>query len=243
MRTIIQILALAIALLVPFTATSQYTPWAVQWLQHAFNAENGRLYMGVNYTNGFDCYRGIVFKNSQTNRLIDMTASTNTYNDLVFPAATLNPPGPVGGGTTVATSGTSGDQIALELDDNQVFWVTIQMSHTYTAGTRVYPHIHIEPQSANLNNVVGEVKYSIADINGLFPADTTDPANFSIPAGNQWRHLLFNIPPGGIDMTGKTNLSTIIRMRFRAVTVDEPIHVVSFDVHYLVGGSPIPYNP
>ena len=41
-----------LALLAPITTFGQYQPWAVQWLQHASTAQNGREYMGIFGTSG-----------------------------------------------------------------------------------------------------------------------------------------------------------------------------------------------
>lgn len=46
MRMRVKIIGLAL-LLLPLAARAQYQPWAVQWLQHAFNAKAGREYLGI----------------------------------------------------------------------------------------------------------------------------------------------------------------------------------------------------
>ena len=175
-------------------------------------------------------------------RTVDMTVQTNVYDDIVFEASAVNPVGIVDAATLVDTSGQSADQLALVFAANRLMLVAAQMPHTWNEGTTVYPHLHFEVQSANAVTNVWKIDYSIADIDGTFPASTHVTNQITFAAGSQWKHFLMNVPTNGISMTGK-HKSAIIRLRYTLLSTTESMHLVSFDVHYRYGGTPVIYNP
>lgn len=178
-----------------------------------------------------------------TNRAVDWSSQTNAYDDIVFPMTSLTPPGAEAPATFSYTSGQSGDQMALVFSVNNIFHVEVQTPHTWVAGTQVYPHLHIEPQTAGAITSVWRVAYSIADIGSVFPADTVETNQMIIAAGQQWFSKLVNMPTNGIVMTGKVGPSTMVRMKYTLLSTTASLHVLSFDIHIRTGGSPQPYNP
>jgi len=176
-------------------------------------------------------------------RYLDMTAANDTWEDLQFPITTLNPIGVGNPATVVATSGQSGLDLALQYTTNNTLYAFAQMPHTWTVGTDIFPHIHVQPQLPLANTIVWNGWYSIAQEGDLFPVSTAfGPFNTNIPAGNQWRHLTLKMPPGGISLAGMTD-QVAIRFKFQVVSATNPFHVLSFDVHYRWGGSPITFTP
>lgn len=176
------------------------------------------------------------------NRIIDATVATNIYNDINFGVSALQfgPTAPA----LVYDSGPSSDLLALEMDPGDVFMVNPQMNHTWVTNTTVYPHIHWQPQvdTAYTNTYI--IGYSVADIGDDFPATTYVTNTIVTAAGNQWAHIMSNIPTNGIPMTGFDGPSTVIRMRVELDASNQAnIHVTNFDVHYRWGGSPVPYSP
>lgn len=165
------------------------------------------------------------------------------WDDLLYPASTLNPPGIVGGGTTVGTSNPGGNQLALVLAAAEAFWVPVQMSHCWVPGSRIYPHIHVVPQTNNLNNLTWQLDYSISDINDNFVASVGAAEASVIAANTQYRHTIIPLPAGGVDMSAYDGPSTILRMRMLLTAATESIHIVSFDVHYLRTVKPVDFNP
>ena len=168
-------------------------------------------------------------------RTVDMTVQTNVYDDIVFEASAVNPVGIVDAATLVDTSGQSADQLALVFAANRLMLVAAQMPHTWNEGTTVYPHLHFEVQIANAVTNVWKIDYSIADIDGTFPASTHVTNQITFAAGSQWKHFLMNVPTNGISMTGK-HKSAIIRLRYTLLSTTESMHLVSFDVHYRYSG-------
>lgn len=153
-------------------------------------------------------------------------------DDINFPITTLNPAGSETSGTLVSTSGQSGTQMALRMAALSTFFVVPQMKHDWIEGTTVYPHIHIEPQTANANSIAWRISYAVANIDGTFPADTVLTNTIDIPTSQQWRHLVFNLPTNGIAM-GTNTTSANIRLKYSVLTETEPLDVVNYDVHYL----------
>lgn len=210
-----------------------------------YNGTNGTFSIGTNSTfvvGNSGGATGTGFTNTTVTgvgRAFDMTATTNAYEDLPYPITSLNP----AAGKLVENSGQSGDQLAFRMSANDYFYVSPQMQHYWTAGTTVYPHFHLEPQTANTNTLTWEVRHSIADINGVFPVDTVITNQIGIPSNKQWTHLLFSVPTNGISMSGKTGPSTAIRMRIKLLAATESIDMIYFDVHIRYGGSPVIYSP
>lgn len=186
----------------------------------------------------------LVMLGGSLDRVIDIEAETNSYDDLVFPITTLNPPGTESAATLVASSGPSGDQLALVFVANNVFLVAPQMSHTWTPGTTIFPHLHFMPQTTAALTNKWRISYAVADINGMFPTSTIVTNNITITAGSeQWEHKLVNVPTNGIPMTGKTGPSTEVLLRYTLLATSGDTHVISFDIHYHTGGTPVIYTP
>ena len=169
-------------------------------------------------------------------------SATNLYNDHIFQVSTLNPVGPLTGPTIVDTSGANSQSIAAVFNTGDVCMLVDQMDHTWVPETTIYPHFHIEPQTAGaLTNTV-ICKYSVADIGGTFPAWTIVTNTVVIAGSQQWKHVLMSMPTNGISMAGKTGPSTAIKMRCEWTTSGD-VHVISADIHYRVRGSPVAYSP
>lgn len=200
----------------------------------------------INQASCFKCIPDGAQPQVQTYLLDQLRNSlTAGWDDLVFPASTALIGGGAAPAQTVATSGPSGDQMALRVTQpgNANFWATVQMPHTWVPGTRVYPHIHVQDQNNVLNSLVWTLAYSIADIDGTFPADTVLtnlPA--TIPAGSQYKHLVFDLPDPGIDMSAFKLPSTILRLHY-TLTGGNTIDLISFDCHIFKSISPVAFTP
>jgi hypothetical protein len=171
---------------------------------------------------------------------------TTGWDDLVFPPASLNPPGGANGAVLLETSGqgTPG-QLALRFTAGagDTIWITVQMAHTWVPGTRIYPHMHVQPQTTTGFNMTWVTRYSISDIFGTFPDSTQVSEVIAMPDNRQWRHHIFNLPSTGIDMSAYAGPSTIIRLRYELTVAAEAVDLVSFDVHFLKTISPVAFNP
>ena len=170
-------------------------------------------------------------------------SNTNTFDDLQFNVSTLDPVGIATPPALVANSGRDGEALAAVFNASDVTLINIKMPHTWVQESTIYPHLHIEPQTANAITNTWIVKYSIASIGGTFPAWTVQTNTVVIAGGAQWGHKLVSLPTNGIPMTGFTGASVLVNLRFECVSVSEDTHVKSVDVHYRVRGSPVAYTP
>lgn len=187
---------------------------------------------------------GLKAAGSPTNRLVDFTAATNIYEDIVFGVQNLDPAG-ISGAEPTFSSGRNGNQSALVLNTaggNDVFAVNAQMAHAWLPSV-IYPHLHIQPQTTNAMTNVWKVSYAAADINAEFPAETVVTNTITLAGNAQWVHRLVDLPAGGINLSNAAGPSTIVRLRYELLSTTADVHLVSYDVHYRVGGSPVTYNP
>jgi hypothetical protein len=251
--SILALVALCVICMAPLVpdVTVVTTPWSRTWLRlqsaaeawtvlgTAPSATNATL---ASYVSG-NLSNRIVSVGSPTNRYIDLTEATNIYEDIVFSVTTLNPPGAATPATISSSSGQSSNQLALVFDANDMMMIPFQMPHSWTAGTDVYPHLHIEPQTTAAITSVWKVSYAVADIGSAFPVDTVVTQTVVVAVSNQWVHRLINVPTNGISMAGKAGPSTIGRLHYQLLSTTADIHLVSYDVHYRVGGTPVVFSP
>jgi len=83
-------------------------------------------------------------------------------------------------------------------DDESIHFVA-QMPHSYKEGTDLHPHVHWSPDSTNTGNVFWSFEYSVANINSVFGASTTDEITVAAD-GDQYGHQVD--PFTDIDGTG-----------------------------------------
>lgn len=177
---------------------------------------------------------------SSTNRLDDLRVSPNGANPVGLPDAA----------TLVINSGAGGDQLALQFADAaiNVAATAYQMPHSWVSNTVVWPHIHFSPTTTGTGDVVFASRIAWANIGDPFPASTITTNTYTISTNSQWKHMLWEIPAGGISGTGKW-FSSVINWRFERLgthsndTYTGAIDVYSVDLHYRHRGAPVIYNP
>lgn len=91
----------------------------------------------------------------------------------------------------------------------QEVFFSIQMPHSWSEGSPIYPHIHWSPVNGNSGNVKWNLEYTKASVNGVFGTPTTlsavDPAS-----GTAWSHQVIGF--GEVDMTDH-KISTMLHCR------------------------------
>jgi hypothetical protein len=149
------------------------------------------------------------------------TGSTAPSFDLFGPSGTLR---------TLRFNSGQHDEVHFE----------IQLPHNWKGGSKLYPHVHWTPVSATAGNVVWELEYAWASINGTYGA----PGNMAsdpVPAGGTaWVHKLTRLLEGGndyIDGTGKSFSSMLICRLHRNAgsgsdTLAADVAFLEFDLHY-----------
>ena len=173
----------------------------------------------------------------------------DVWEDLRFPASSLNPPGPADGADIIATWGPSSNMLALEFPNGSTksLWFNVQMPHGWQLGTLLYPHLHVAPNVTNTGNVRWQMSYTWSNIGGTFPTVSAMTAvTQEIATDSQYKHLLINL--GTIDGTGKTESSMLCckvdRLGGNELdTFGAAIHVLEVDIHYRPGGLGRVYTP
>jgi hypothetical protein len=175
---------------------------------------------------------------------------SNRYEDLVVYPAGMNLTGAPNAADLAVDSGPSSDMIALRFpaSGTSVAGGAFQMPHSWNAGTRVYPHIHMHHNTTAIGTSVWQVVYSFGEIGASFPASTTVTVTNVCTTNKQWIQQLVNLPTAGVDGTGKTR-SAILRWRVSrlgdnaADNYSGDIDVVATDLHYQSRGTPVLFNP
>jgi len=177
-------------------------------------------------------------------------SSTNLYDDLRFPARTVNISGGTAACALIGTWGPNGNQLAMAFDDTKLecMYVIAQMPHNYMTNTVLRPHLHLSPNTTSTGDVVFVLRYTWANIGSIFPTEVALTNVITIASGSQWKHLMPNLGsmvPGA----GQGGVSSMLQMRLERIggdsrdTFSGDIHLLEFDIHYQTRGGPIPYNP
>ena len=112
---------------------------------------------------------------------------------------------------------------------------TIQLSHAYTEGIAISPHIHWAPETAAAGDVRWFLEYTWASINGTFLAPQTIDV-IQAASGTAWQHQIAEFPD--IVGTGKGISSVLVCRLYRnpadgSDTYADYAHLLQIDVHIL----------
>jgi hypothetical protein len=180
---------------------------------------------------------------SGTDGSVRLVGDATQWDDLRISAASTR----IGAtAPTMRAFGPSGNLFALCFDSAQhdeVFF-EIQMPHSWKEGSNIYPHVHWAPISATAGNVVWQLDYSWANIDGAFGAPATMTGDATAAGGTAWIHKLTTLKSGGnayISGAGKTLSSMLVCRLHRDAgagsdTLAEHVAFLEFDLHYQVDG-------
>lgn len=89
------------------------------------------------------------------NSMLQIWEPLLSWEDLRFPATSINPIGPVSSATYEP------DNLAFSFADAQTNSIGIiaQIPHSWKLGTELHPHIHWHPTSADTGNVLWRMEY------------------------------------------------------------------------------------
>lgn len=157
------------------------------------------------------------------------------FDDLRFPAAGINPPGAASDPARDTTDG----RLVFSASAVNIIAIQAQMPHNWKQGSTIHPHIHWSPTSTHTGNVLWEVKYKIANVNGVFPGSWTTLTSLDAGAGVADTHQI----AGDMDitMTGK-KFSCMLLMLVSRLGDDETdtytgtAKLNEVDIHYEVQG-------
>lgn len=140
--------------------------------------------------------------------------------------------------------GPSGNLQALMFENghhDEVFF-EVQLPHAWKQGSKIYPHVHWSPIDTTAGNVVWELEYSWANIDGTFGAPGNMATDATAAGGTAWVHKLTKLKESGndyIDGTGKTFSSMIMCRLHRNAgagsdTLAKDVALLEIDFHYEV---------
>lgn len=176
--------------------------------------------------------------------------NTNLWEDLRFPAQSLNPAGTSSGADLVATWGPSSNLLAAGFEDGKtdVTFAQAQIPHDWmNKGGWLIAHAHVSPHTTTTGHVVLACIYSQAGIGASFQTPVTTLSTNAIYATNRWQHLLWSWP--ALPATNCLTLSSMVPIRIERRATDardtyaETLHMLEFDLHYQTKVSPDVYQP
>lgn len=164
------------------------------------------------------------------------TEESLLWDDLRFPAQSINPIGAVSDPTVSTTTGL------LEFSgtaDNIIAGVA-QMPHTWAAGTSIMPHLHVRDLGSNTNTSRWVFEYDIANRNGDFVNNygtyTTHATVSHVNPNNLKKHSVVSF--GELDMTGYEESCCMLWRIKRLASSDgadnntSAVALIEFDIHY-----------
>jgi len=167
-----------------------------------------------------------------------LTGSAVVWEDLRFPASSINPPGGIGG-AAVDTADTPFigtllfDPASVEICVGQA-----QMPHGWKEGSYLSPHVHWSPISTSTGSVVWRLSCETANVDEAYSGSYTYISEVaSYVDGTLNDHILSDF--SDLSMTGKT-LSNITLWRISRMatsgsdTYPQDARLLEFDIHYQI---------
>ena len=120
-------------------------------------------------------------------------------------------------------------------DADESLHFSIQIPHDWAEGTNLRPHLHWAPKTTNTGNVVWEIEYIAAKLDGTFPASATTLEVTTAADGTANKHQLVKF--GDIDAS-ELKISSMIHFRLTRLgddgsdTFTGDAVACEFDAHY-----------
>jgi len=162
---------------------------------------------------------------------LQLNGTATVWDDLRFSATGINPAGAVGPMTFDSTN----IGFLASPSATQTIAIIAQMPHSWKIGSTIYPHIHWEPVTTHVGNVLWRMEYKWTNIGGTEPGSWTPLDKLSATDGIAYKHQLSAFGP--VVGTGKT-LSSIITIKISRIggdgtdTFTGDALLKEFDIHY-----------
>lgn len=157
------------------------------------------------------------------------------WEDLRFPAATINPAGLTSGAARELT-GVFAGSLLFDAASTEICVGSAQFPHSKMLDTMIYPHVHWTPTSTDAGNVLWRLEYIIADRGEVFPASYT--VINTLAEASLIANMHLSTPLGtGIDTTGY-GISTMMVWKLSRIGGDgtddygADARLLEFDIHY-----------
>lgn len=188
------------------------------------------------YLNGLKTISGVELNDG----ILHMSGAATVWNDIRIgsSSARLGATAP-----TLSAFLAAGDikQITFDAAQHDEVHFEVQMPHDWKEGSNIYPHVHWAPATADAGNVVWQLDYTWASINGTFGASATLTSAATAAGGTAWVHKMSNLLDGTgknyIVGTGKTISSMLVCRLHRDAgqgddTLAAAVSLLEFDIHY-----------
>lgn len=169
---------------------------------------------------------------------VRLRGDATAWDDLLF-AASVTKPGATA--PSYKAFGPSGSLQALmfEAGHHDEVHFEVQLPHRWKEGSKIYPHVHWTPTTADAGNVVWELEYSWANIDGTFGAPSNMASDATAAGGTAWVHKLTVLKEAGnsyIDGAGKTMSSMLMCRLHRnsnagSDTLNKDVAMLDIDFH------------
>lgn len=159
------------------------------------------------------------------------------WNDLRFPASTLNPTGGASDADVDIADTPFIGTLLFNSDTTEIICGQAQMPHSWAIGTELRPHVHWCPTNTNTGNVYWQFDYQIANVNGTFPGTYTTLTSIDAADGITNKHQLASF--GSINMSGYL-LSSMLLWRLSRIggngvdTYNADARLLEVDFHYRI---------
>lgn len=171
------------------------------------------------------------YTNIEADGTIKFNGDATVWEDLRFPATSINPVGTAGPMTFDQTN------IGFLASKNSTTSIAIigQIPHSYKEGSDIYPHIHWMPLDTNTGNVYWRIEYKWVNIGDVEPSGWTTLNVLDDASGTAYTHQLSNFDV--ISGSGK-KISSIITIKISRIgndatdTYDYNTLLKEFDIHY-----------
>jgi len=171
---------------------------------------------------------------------IRLSGSAIVWEDLRFPASSINPPGGIGGAAVDTADTPFVGTLLFDSASTEICVGQAQMPHAWKEGSFVSPHVHWSPTSTSTGSVVWQMNCDIANVGEPFSGSYTYTSAITDYAdGTINDHKLVDF--ANLEMPGKT-LSSIILWRISRIggsgsdTYSDDARLLEFDIHYQIDG-------
>lgn len=164
--------------------------------------------------------------------------TTGKWNDIRFPATAINPPGAASDPTLDAADGL----LSFAAAATNTVAIAVQMPHGWAMDTPIEPHVHWMKTTSAAGDVVWELKYQYARINGVFPGSyttitTTTMSSIVTDTNTALQHLISDFAAITIPSPDNTESVMILCLLSRlggdgADTYGAACKLLEFDIHY-----------
>ena len=169
---------------------------------------------------------------------IRFSGSATVWEDLRFPASSINPPGGIGGAAVDTVDTPFIGTLLFDPASVEICVGQAQMPHGWKEGSYLSPHVHWSPISTSTGSVVWRLSCETANVGEAYNGSYTyisEVASYSDGTLND--HILSDF--SDLDMTGKTisnmTLWRISRMATSGSdTYPQDARLLEFDIHYQI---------